>query len=187
MRAMDDSPQIEALRRTLRKLSAALHGVGRRAVAIGPVAWQAYGVACETPAIDLLIPPGEQHRPMICGAARGEGLQEAPGEPGLLRFRYTDAKLGATGEATLREASTPLLLKTHERAQDGVVLRERLALAACEDLILLLAASGDDEPVMIELLRRTAGRMDAPYLKAEAEKAGLLDKVKSVWQKARQG
>jgi hypothetical protein len=193
---MDANPHSEILRRTLRKLLAALQGLGRKPVVIGALAHQAWGAKLEPKAIDLLIPAGVEHREAIFSAARGEGLQQPPDHPILslpetvmLRVQYTDPKLAATAEAGLLEAATPFLKQVHGRAQPGGVLDVQVTLATCEDLILLRAGSDlpADRASVVELLRCTAGRMDAQYLRQEAEKAGAFDKLKSAWKEAKQG
>lgn len=184
---MGGNPQSEALRRALAKITAALLGVGRKPVVIGALAHQAWGAKPEPKNIELLVPPGEEHREAIRSAARGEGFQEAL-NPGTLRFRFTDAKFSATTEADVVEAATPFLKQVHGRAQPGVILDMQLPLATCEDLILLRAGSDHpaDRASVVELLRCTAGRMDAQYLKQEAEKAGAFDKLKVAWLEAKQ-
>jgi hypothetical protein len=59
-----------------------------------------------------------------------------------------------------------------------------LPRATVDDLILLGVAS-DDHAGVVELLRTNAGRIDAGYLKKEAEAAGTFDRLKSAWQEAR--
>jgi len=183
---MEGTSQSQALRRALSKITAALQGVGRKPVVIGELAHQAWGAKPEPKNIELLVPPGEEHRDAIRSAARGEGFQEAA-TAGALRFRFSDAKFNATTEADIVEASSPFLKQVHGRAQPGVILDMQLPLATCEDLILLRAASEHpaDRASVVELLRCTAGRMDAQYLKEEAQKAGALEKLKVAWQEAK--
>jgi hypothetical protein len=171
------------LRKALGKIVAALEGSGRKPVAIGAIAHQAWGVKTEPQGVELLIPAGPEHRDQILGAARGEGFKQEHD----LHFSYTDPKTGGTTTVDIVEASTPMLQKMHGRAQLAGVLEMSMALAGCEDLILARVASGNpaDRAVVVELLKCTAGRMDAQYLKREAEAAGLFEKVKSAWQEAK--
>ena len=184
---MDAAIPAEVLLKALRKMVAAIEGMGHKSVAIGGLGHQHWGSKREAQRVDLLISSGEAQRESILGAARGEGLQQTPGG-GPLSLRYTDAKLGATAGIELMEATTPFHKQVISRAQRGVVLQMSLPVATCEDLILLRAGSTlpADRESVIELLRGHAGRIDAPYLKREAEAAGLFDKLKSAWQEAKQ-
>ena len=181
---MDAPVSVEVVIRALRKIVAGLQGLKRKPVAIGAIAYRTWGVAAVPQRIDLLIPAGEEHRAAILGAARGEGFRQREG----LKLDYTDTKIGGSTTVDLVEASTPFLAKVHTRAQDAGVLEVQMHLAACEDLILMGCASDDaaDRATIVELLRCTAGRMDAQYLKREAEAAGLFDKVKALWGQAKQ-
>jgi hypothetical protein len=194
---MSDPVPADVVLKALRKMTAALQGLHREPVVIGALAQRCWGAKAEPARVELLIPGGEAHREPIFSAARGEGLQQAPeapiqtqGDRTVLRLRYTDAKLGATAEIELLEASTMLLKKTAGRAKTGNVLGMPLLLATCDDVILLLAGStrpGDRETV-VELLRMNAGRIDPGYLKKEAEEAKVFDALKGAWQEAkRQG
>jgi hypothetical protein len=178
----------EVVLKALRKIVAALQGVGHEPVAIGALARQAWGSKKEAQAVELLIPTGPEHREAILSAARGEGLQMATGGPGTLHLRYTDAKLGGSANVELTEAATPFHKRLISRAQREPVLQVQMRLAACEDLILWSAGLTPpaDRDTVIELLRATAGRLDAGYLKEEAESAGVFDVIKSAWQAAKQ-
>ena len=164
----------------LRKITSAAGGLGFKAVAIGAIAQQSWGAKGEAAGVDVLISSGPQQREALLSAARGEGLQQSPDNP--LRLQYTDAKLAATVTVNLTESSTPFHAQVIARAQRSAVLSVQMLVATCEDLILL----GADPAVLVELLRHNAGRIDGAYLKSEAEKAGVLDKVKLAWQQARQ-
>ncbi len=190
---MDAAVQAEVVKKALRKIAAALQGLRHDPVAIGEVAHQAWGSKREAQGVELLMPTGPAQRDAILSAARGEGLQQAPDGPGqagtvTLRLRYADPKLGGTVNVDLVEAGTPFHKQVIGRAQPEQVLQVRLLLATCEDLILLRAGSAHpaDRQCVVELLRATAGRIDAPYLKREAEAAGVFDKLKSAWQEAKQ-
>ena len=168
-----------ALTKALRKISAAAGGLGYKAVAIGAIAHQAWGSKSEPPGIEVLMSSGPSQRETLLSAARGEGLQSTPDQP--LRLRYSDATLG-TVTVDLVEASTPLHAKVITRAQHSNILSTQMLVATCEDLILL----GAPRPVLVELLRHNAGRIDGAYLKKEAEAAGVFGEVKLAWQEARQ-
>jgi hypothetical protein len=178
---------IQVLQKALNKILAAVEGMGHKAVAIGAIAHRAWGSKREPQGLELLISSGEAQRESILGAARGEGLQHPPGE-GPLRLSYTDAKLGGTATIDLTEAATPFQKQVFSRAQRGPILQSQMLVATCDDLILLRAGSAlpADRDSIIELLRMNAGRIDAPYLKKEAEAAGVFDKLKSAWQEAKQ-
>ena len=173
--------------KALRKITAAVEGMGHKPVAIGAVARRSWGAKGEPQRVELLLPTGEAQREQILGAARGEGLQQPPGGSPL-SLRYNDAKLGGAADVELTEAAGPLHKRVIERAQRGVALQVQMLVATCEDLILLAAASPApaDREHIVELLRHNAGRIDAPYLKKEAETLGIFDKVKSAWQEAKQ-
>jgi hypothetical protein len=164
----------------LRKLTAAAEGLGFKAVAIGGIAHQVWGSKREPTGLDVLISAGPDKRESLLSAARGEGLQQLPENPLLLK--YTDAKLGGSVTVTITESSKPFHAQVISRAQRGGILSVQMLLATCEDLILL----GADRAVLVELLRHNAGRIDGAYLKREAEAAGVLDEVKQAWQQARQ-
>lgn len=182
-----EAPPPAVLAKAMRKVLAAIEGSGFKAAAIGDVAHQAWGSKQAPMKVELLMSSSEAQRETVLGAARGEGLQQAPGG-GPLNLRFIDAKLNATGFVDLIEAATPFQKQILTRAQPGNVLQESARLATCEDLILLRAGStapGDRDKV-IELLRLTAGRIDGAYLKKEAEAAGVFDQLKSAWQQAKQ-
>lgn len=180
---MSAAPSADLLLKTLRKITAALQGVGHKPVAIGDLAQRAWGSKREPRGVQLLLQTGEEHRGAILSAARGEGLQQEPG-PAPLRLKYTDPKVGGTAGIDLVEASTPFHKQVVGRAQPGDVLQVYMPLATVDDVILLSVASGDREAV-VELLKSNAGRIDAGYLKKEAEAAGTFDQLKSAWQEAR--
>lgn len=183
---MDAPPSADLLLKALRKITAALQGVGHKPVAIGDLAQGAWGSKRAPRGVQLLVPSGEAHRGAILSAARGEGIQQEPG-PSPLRLKYADAKLGGSADIDLLEASTPFHKQVIERAQPGDVLQVYMPLATVDDVILLGVASdgaGDREAV-VELLRANAGRIDPGYLKKEAEAAGTFDRLKSAWQEAR--
>jgi hypothetical protein len=173
--------------KALRKIVAAVEGVGQKPVAIGAVARRSWGAKLEPRSVELLLPTGEALREKILSAARGEGLQQvAGGSP--LALRYTDAKLGGAADVDLVEAAGSLHQRVIERAQRGVALQVQMLVATCEDLILMAAASPApaDREFVVELLRHNAGRIDAAYVKREAEAQGIFDRVKSAWQEAKQ-
>jgi hypothetical protein len=170
----------EAMPKALRKIAAAVEGLGHKAVVIGTLAHRAWGSKREAAGVELLVSSDPAHREAILSAARGEGLQQSPDGP--LRLQYTDAKLGATATVDLVEARTPFHAQVIGRAQRGNILQTGALVATCEDLILLAS----DRGVIVELLRGNAGRIDGAYLKREAEAAGIFDRVKLAWQEAKQ-
>ncbi len=183
---MEAPPSADLLLRTLRKITAALQGVGHKPVAIGDLAQLAWGSKRAPRGVQLLVQTGESHRGAILSAARGEGLQQEPG-PSPLSLKYTDAKLGGSAAIDLVEASTPFHKQVIGRAQPADVLQVYMPLATVDDVILLGVASPhpEDRGVVVELLRSNAGRIDAGYLKKEAEAAGTFDRLKVAWQEAR--
>ena len=169
-----------AFTKALRKVSAAAQGLGYKAVAIGAVAHQSWGSKRELPGIEVLMSTGPSQRETLLSAVRGEGLQQStPDKP--LSLRYNDATLG-TVTVDLVESSTPFHAQVITRAQRSNVLSADMLLASCEDLIIL----GAPRPILVELLRHNAGRIDGAYLKKEAEAAGVFGEVKLAWQEARQ-
>jgi hypothetical protein len=184
---MDAPAPPELVLKALRKIVAAIEGFGHKPVAIGALARQSWGAKRAAPGVELLLPTGEAQRETILSGARGEGLQQVPGGAPL-SLHYTDAKIGGTTTVDLLEASTPFLKKVIARAQEGRVLQVLMRVATCEDLILLGAGSTlpADREGIVDLLRGNAGRIDAAYIKQEAEAAGIFDKVKSAWQEAKQ-
>jgi hypothetical protein len=170
---------LPVMSRALRKLNAAIGGIGHRAVAIGAVAQQARGSKRAVPGVEVLVSSNSKQRDFLLSAARGEGLQQSPDHP--LHLRYPDANLGATADVTVIEASTPFHNQVIARAEHGDILSVQMPIATPEDLILL----GADRAVLVELLRMNAARIDGAYLKREAEAAGLFEEVKLAWQEAR--
>lgn len=183
---MDAAPPIEVVLKGLRKIVAALQGVGHPPVAIGDLAQKTWGSKREPRGVHLLVPSGEAQRGAILSAARGEGIQQVPGAAPL-SLTYADTKLGASTSIDLFEAATPFLKQVIGRAQPAEVLQVYMPTASVDDVILQGVASGDagDRAAVVELLRANAGRIDAAYLKKEAESAGTFDKLKSAWQEAR--
>src|SRR2546428_749243 len=135
--------QSEVTRKALRKITAALEGLGHKPVVIGSLAQQAWWSTREAQEVELLTPSGEAHREAIFSAARGEGLQQAPPAPGAagLRLRYADPKTGGASSVALLESSTPFHKQVIGRAQQRIVLEIQLIVATCEDVILFCAGS----------------------------------------------
>jgi hypothetical protein len=186
-RKMETPVHPDVVLKALRKTVAAIEGMGHKPVAIGAVAHRSWGSKREPQGVEILLPTGEPQREKILSAARGEGLQMVPGGSPL-QLRYVDAKLGGTATVDLVEAAGALHQRVIERAQRGVALQVQMLVATCEDLILIAAASPApaDRQTIVDLLRHNAGRIDAPYLKREAEALGTFDRVKSAWQEAKQ-
>ncbi len=176
---------------TLRRMLAALNGMGHVPALVGTLAHNAWGCASQIREVQLLTPSSEAQRPGILGAARGEGFRQpdvaAPVSAASFRLSYTDAKLAATAELEVLEAATPFLKQVLSRAQRRPVFGVEVTLASVEDLILMRAGSANaaDQEDVIGLLHAGAGRIDAAYLKKEAEAAGVFDAVKRAWQEAK--
>lgn len=181
-----DTPSIELVAKALRKIMAAVEGTKQKAVALGAIGRCAWGSGAAPGGVELLIGENAEAREQLLSAARGEGLQMVPGGSPL-QLRYADAKIGGSAPVELREASTPLLRRVFERAQQGVSLRVPMLVATCEDLILISAASGTpaDHDAIVDLLRHNAARIDGAYLKNEAQAAGSFDRVKTAWAAAK--
>ncbi len=193
MAHMDTSPPTEITLKALRRMLSALEGVRRPHALIGSLAHKAWGCASALSGVQLLMPSGEDHRGAILGAARGEGFRQAPdgttpASAGSVRMSYADAKLGASADVDLLEAATPYLKQVLSRAERRPVFGVEVPVATCEDLILMRAGSSDaaDFEEVIGLLRSNAGRVDAAYLKREAEAAGVFAGLKRAWQEAKQ-
>ena len=184
---MENPPSPELVGKALRKIMAAVEGVGQKAVALGAIARKAWGAAREPQDVELMIQGGDEARERVLSAARGEGLrQNSPASP--LSLTYADAKLAGAVAVELLAASTPFHQRLCARAQRGIALQVQMLVASCEDLILLSAAKPAGEAEVVELLRHNAGRIDAAYVKKEAEAQGIFDRVKSAWAEAkRQG
>lgn len=180
---MENAPSPELVVKGLRKIMAAVEGMGEKAVAIGAIARRAWGAKKEPQDVHLMIQGGETSRERVLGAARGEGLRQSGASP--LSLSYTDPKAGGTVAVELLTASTPFHQQIGQRAQRGMALQVQMLVATCEDLILLSAAAPGGEADVIELLRHNAGRIDAAYVKKEAEAQGIFDRVKSAWAEAK--
>jgi hypothetical protein len=184
---MNDDLAVQAVR----KILMALQGLKRNPVALGALAHRAWGVKKDIDVIRFLVTAGAEHRQSILGAARGEGFQQAANPIGTdgplttIHLSFTTPKIGPDVAAVeILEAGTPILTKALSRGGERGVLNMPVPVASVEDLILLAAASGD-QAAMVELLRSNAARMDAQYVKREAETAGLFDKVKAAWAEAK--
>ena len=175
------SNTIGVMTKALRKVTAAAGGLGYKAVAIGAVAHQAWGSKRDVPGIEVLVSSNAGQRDSFLSALRGEGLQQSSAQS--LQLRYSDAAAGTTATVDLVEASTPFHAQILTRAQHSNVCSVGMLLATVEDLIVLGAA----RPILVELLRANAARLDGAYLKKEAEAAGVFAEVKLAWQEARQG
>ncbi len=191
MAPMDSTVPSDIVLKTLRRMLAALNGMGHEPALIGALAHNAWGCASPIREVQLLTPSTEAQRPGILGAARGEGFKQsdgaAPVSASSFRLSYPDAKLAATGELAVFEAVTPYLKQVIGRAKKRPVFGVEVTLASVEDLILMRAGSADaaDQEDVIGLLRAGAGGLDAAYLKKEAEAAGVFDAVKRAWQEAK--
>lgn len=184
---METAGHADIVLKALRKIVAAIEGIGHKPIAIGAIGRRAWGAKREPQGVELLVSTGEPQREQILSAARGEGLQQVPGGSAL-NLRYADPKLSGTAAVDLVEAAGPLLQRVVARAQPGEALQVPMLVATCEDLILMAAASSapGDRQSVVDLLRHNAGRIDAPYLKREAETQGIFDRIKSAWQEAKQ-
>jgi hypothetical protein len=132
------------------------------------------------PGIEILVSTNAGQRESFLSALRGEGLQQSPDQP--LNLRCADAASGATASVALVEASTPFHGQVLTRAQRSDVCSVGMLVATVEDLIVM----GAPRPILVELLRANAARLDGAYLKKEAEAAGVFAEVKLAWQEARQ-
>jgi hypothetical protein len=180
-------PPEEAVSRALRRILAAVEGTGFKAVVIGDAGHRAWGSRKPVRRIELLVPFEGPQKQTVLGAARGEGLRPAPDDEPL-HLEYPDAATGAVIPVDLIQAVSSSHKKVVSRAQQLEALGARVRAASVEDLILQRAASdrpGHAESV-IELFRRAAERVDAAYLKQEAEATGAFDRVKAAWKKSRE-
>jgi hypothetical protein len=162
----------------MKKIVAALMECRYQAVAIGDAAYAAWGCARDVQGVDLLSSTGEKQRLAILAAGKKQGLLPAEAPPGLLRMMHK------TAAVRILEASHPLHKLILARAEPGVVLGVRSFLATAEDLILL--RTGSDAPAdragVLELLKLRAGKLDADYLKTQAEALGTFDKLRAAWK-----
>lgn len=174
---MDSSAVAEALT----KLVAALKKVRVQAVAIGDGAARASGCARDVQGLELLSGTNEKQRLTILAAAKSEGLTALDAPAGTSRFQHKAVPL------RMIEASTPYLRQVLSRALPGVVAGVRSLVATPEDLVLLRA--GSDAPAdrerVIELFKTHGGKLDAEYLRIQAEAAKIFDNVKALWRESR--
>jgi hypothetical protein len=182
----EDKVASEVLGKALRKIVAAIQGLGFKSVVIGDVAHLSWGSRMPVRGIEILLAIGQTQRETMVSAARGEGLFPAS-DRGPLCLRFIDPKLGMTADVELIEATFPYHREVIARAKPDFVLGTELRVASCEDLIVLRARSkepGHRESV-IDLLRICANRIDSGYLKRAAQAFGVLDRLKSAWQEAK--
>jgi hypothetical protein len=176
----------EVLGKALRKIGAAIQGLGFKSAVIGDVAHLSWGSRMPVRGIEILLAIGQTQRDTMLSAARREGLFPASGR-GPLSLRFIDPKLGMTVDAELIETTLPYHREIIARAKPDFVLGTELRVASCEDLIVLRARSkepGHRESI-IELLRACANRIDSGYLKRAAQAFGVLDRLKSAWQESK--
>lgn len=165
----------------LKKLVAALKRVRYQAVAVGDAAHRALGSDRDVSALDFLTNTNEKQRLAIIAAAQKEGITAGEEKEGQIRLNYKGVPI------RLVEAASPFQRQVLARSQPGVVLGVRSLVATPEDLILMRAASdspGHRESV-VALMKVHAGKLDPDYLKAQAEAAGVFDKVKVLWKEAK--
>ncbi|HEX7900082.1 MAG TPA: hypothetical protein VF950_20105 [Planctomycetota bacterium] len=164
----------------MKKIVAALMKVRTQAVAIGDAAHVAHGCARDIQNVDLLCNTGERYRLAILAAAKKEGLTPTEAPAGLLRLTYK------TVSVRMLEAVSPFHRLVLSRAEPGVVLGVRSFVATPEDLILLRTASEapSDKASVLELMRLKTGKLDADYLKAQAEAVGKFEKLKVLWKES---
>src|SRR5579862_4285111 len=183
----DSGPSQELIVKALGKLMMAIEGSGFKAAVIGDLGHRAWGSTLPIRLIEVLVHFEGPQRDTVLSAARGEGLRATPdGE--ALHLQYTDSKVAGMVPVHLVQAVTAFHKQVLTRAQMVNVLRIGARVATCDDLILLRAGSSEPghRESVIDLLRAAASRIDAAYLKKEAEAAGVFDKLKSAWQQARQ-
>lgn len=175
----------------VRKMLMALQGLKRNPAALGSVAHRAWGVEGDVDVIRFLVAPGAEHRTSILGAARGEGFRHeaepvtTEGGVSTLHLTFANPKHGPEPAAVeIIEASSPGLAQVLGRLQERGVFGGPVPVASVEDLVLLAAAASDTR-ALVGLLRANAARMDAAYVKKEAETAGLFDRVKAAWAEAK--
>ena len=112
-------------------------------------------------------------------------MDQAPGQ-GPLRLKGSDGK--GIVELDFREASGPYPKEVLSRAEPRPVLGVEIRVARCEDLILYWSSAdlpGSADRI-VELLRVCAGSIDAAYLKKQAEAAGVFDRLKECWKRAKE-
>ena len=180
-------PPEEAASRALRRILAAVEGTGFKAVVVGDAGFRAWGSRRPVRHLELLVPFEGPQRQTVLSAARGEGLRPAPDDEAL-HLEYPDAATGAVIPVDLIQAVSSSHKKILARAQQLEALGALVRAASVEDLILQRACSdrpGHAESV-IELFRRHAERVDAAYLKQEADATGAFDRVKAAWKKSRE-
>jgi hypothetical protein len=165
----------------LKKLVAALKRVRYQAVAVGDAAHRASGSDRDVSGLDFLTSTNEKQRAAIIAAAQKEGMTSGEEKEGQIRLNYKGVPI------RLVEAVSAFQRQVLARAVPGVVLGVRSFVATPEDLILMRAGSdspGHRESVMA-LMKAHAGKLDPDYLKAQAEAAGIFDKVKALWKESK--
>lgn len=172
--------------KALGKIMRAVQGTGFRAAILGDVAHQAWGGTLPVQRIEVLVYFEGPQRESVLGAARGEGLRQAPDDEPL-HLELVDPTTGTTVPVDLLQAVSPTHKRILSRAQPVEIQRVSAKAAAPEDLILLRAAS--DHPghpeSLVDLFRAAINRIDAAYLKKEAEAAGTFEQVKAAWKQAK--
>jgi hypothetical protein len=171
----------------LGKILCAIEGSGFKCAVIGDVGHVAWGGSLPVRRIEILANFEGPQRETVLSAARGEGLRPAADDEPL-HLEYEDRKIGGTVLVDLVQAVTAFQKQVLTRAQAMNVLQAYARVASCEDLILLRAASskpGHAESV-VDLLRATASRLDAAYVKKEALASGVMEPLKAAWQQAKQ-
>lgn len=163
------------------KLVAALKRVRQQAVAVGDAAHRALGSDRDVSALDFLTNTNQKQRQAIIAAAQKEGMTPGEDKEGQIRLNYKGVPI------RLVESASAFQRQVLARAVPGVVIGVRSLVATPEDLILMRAASdspGHRESV-VALMKIHAGKLDPDYLKAQAEAAGIFDRIKALWREAK--
>jgi len=182
----DKPPTPELLAAAFGKILAAVTRSGAKAIAVGEIAFQAWGSAKPAQRIEIMISSGFSQRETVLSAARSEGIAQAPNR-GPLNLKLSEPESGCAAPVDLVEATNPFQKQVLGRAQPATIFDIEVPIASREDLVLLRVGSdlpGDRERV-VELLRDMQG-MDSAYLKKEALAAGLMDALKEAWVQAKQ-
>lgn len=182
----DPAPNEAVFVQALRKTVSAIEGSGFKAIVLGDAAHRAWGSPQPVRRIEVLVNFEGPQRQAVLFAVSGAGLRPASDDEPL-HLVYGDEAAGTLVPIHLVQAMTSFQKRLITRAQSVEVMHVQARVASCEDLILMRAASdhpGHAESV-VELFRAAANKIDAAYIKKEAEAAGTFDQVRAAWKQAK--
>jgi hypothetical protein len=182
----DPGPNLAIVAQALRKTVSSIEASGFKAIVIGDAAHAAWGSPRPVRRIEVLVNFEGPQRQAVLRAVTNEGLRPAPDDEPL-HLVFGDDAAGTLVPIDLVQVVTSFHKRLIPRAQSMDVMHVKARVASCEDLILMRAASGEpgDAESVVDLFRAGVNKVDAAYLKKEAEAVGIFEQVRAAWKKAK--